>query len=148
MFIGEGPGRNEDMQGRPFVGRAGQLLTKIINDMHFERENVYIANIVKCRPPENRVPERDEAEACLPYLTRQIDLIKAKVIVLLGASSAKFLLGVKGINEARGKWFDISGIKTMPTYHPAFLLRNPSAKKIVWADMQLVMAFLEKLREG
>ncbi|HPN84201.1 MAG TPA: uracil-DNA glycosylase [Victivallales bacterium] len=144
MFIGEGPGRDEDMQGRPFVGRAGQLLTKMINAMQFQREETYIANVVKCRPPENRVPEKDEAESCIPYLMRQIEVVKPKAIVLLGATPARFLLGVNGINEARGKWFEIKGIKTMPTYHPAYLLRNPSAKKTVWADLQLVMAELGK----
>jgi DNA polymerase len=144
MFIGEGPGRDEDMQGKPFVGRAGQLLTKMIEAMKFSRREVYIANIVKCRPPENRAPEGDEVEACLPFLMRQIELIKPKVIVLLGAIPAKSLLGVAGINQARGKWFDVMGIKTMPTYHPAYLLRQPAAKKYVWDDLKLVMAMLEK----
>ncbi len=144
MFIGEGPGRDEDLQGRPFVGRAGQLLDKMISAMQFRREDVYIGNIVKCRPPENRVPERDEADACMPYLMKQIALVRPKAIVLLGATPARFLLGVKGINEVRGKWQRIEGISTMPTYHPAFLLRNPSAKKTVWEDLKLVMALLGK----
>jgi DNA polymerase len=144
MFIGEGPGHDEDMQGRPFVGRAGQLLTKMIEAMQYDRKDVYIANIVKCRPPENRNPEKDEAAACVPFLRHQIELVHPKVIVLLGAVPAKFLLHVGGINEARGKWFDMDGIKTMPTYHPAYLLRQASAKKIVWADLKLVMAALGK----
>jgi len=139
MFIGEGPGRDEDLQGRPFVGRAGQLLDKMIKAMTFERKEVYIANIVKCRPPDNRVPEMDEASCCLPFLLKQIEFIKPKVIVLLGATPVKYLLNVKTITEVRGRWQQLMGIKVMPTYHPAYLLRNPSAKGIVWKDLKLVM---------
>lgn len=139
MFIGEGPGYDEDMQGKPFVGRAGQLLNKIIEAMTFKREEVYIANVVKCRPPSNRIPDPDEASACLPFLIRQIELVKPKIIVLLGATPTKYLLNVKALSEYRGQWQNVMNIKTMPTYHPAYLLRNPSAKKIVWQDMQLVM---------
>ena len=139
MFIGEGPGRDEDLQGRPFVGAAGQLLTKMINAMQFSREEVYIANIVKCRPPGNRTPEQPEAEACLPYLIRQIELIRPKVLVLLGAVPLLYLLDKKGITRLHGEWFEFMGIKTLPTFHPAYLLRSPSEKKHAWADLQKVM---------
>ena len=144
MFIGEGPGKDEDEQGIPFVGRAGQLLTKMINAMQFTREEVYIANIVKCRPPENRNPSDDEAEKCLPYLNRQIDIIRPKVIVLLGAVPLKYLLGLTGITKIRGSWYEYRGIKIMPTLHPAYLLRNPPAKKEAWEDLQKVMKFFGK----
>ena len=144
MFIGEGPGKDEDEQGIPFVGRAGQLLTKMINAMQFTREEVYIANIVKCRPPENRNPSDDEAEKCLPYLNRQIDIIRPKVIVLLGAVPLKYLLGLNGITKIRGTWYEYRGIKIMPTLHPAYLLRNPPAKKEAWEDLQKVMKFFGK----
>lgn len=144
MFIGEGPGREEDEQGLPFVGRAGQLLTKMINAMQFTREEVYIANIVKCRPPENRNPTDEEAAKCLPYLNRQIDIIHPKVIVLLGAVPLKYLLGLTGITRIRGTWYEYRGIKIMPTLHPAYLLRNPSAKKEAWDDLQKVMRFFGK----
>lgn len=144
MFIGEGPGRDEDEQGIPFVGRAGQLLTKMINAMQFTREEVYIANIVKCRPPENRNPSDEEAEKCLPYLNRQIDIIRPKVIVLLGAVPLKYLLGLTGITKIRGTWYEYRGIKIMPTLHPAYLLRNPPAKKEAWEDLQKVMKFFGK----
>jgi DNA polymerase len=144
MFIGEGPGRDEDEQGIPFVGRAGQLLTKMINAMQFTREEVYIANIVKCRPPDNRNPTDVEAEKCLPYLNRQIDIIHPKVIVLLGAVPLKYLLGLTGITKIRGTWYEYRGIKIMPTLHPAYLLRNPSAKKEAWEDLQKVMKYFGK----
>lgn len=144
MFIGEGPGRDEDEQGLPFVGKAGQLLTKMINAMQFTREEVYIANIVKCRPPENRNPSDEEAAKCLPYLNRQIDIINPKVIVLLGAIPLKYLLGLTGITRIRGTWYEYRGIKVMPTLHPAYLLRNPSAKKEAWDDLQKVMNFFGK----
>ncbi|MCK5843250.1 MAG: uracil-DNA glycosylase [Victivallales bacterium] len=146
MFIGEGPGREEDRQGVPFVGEAGQLLTKMINAMCFSRSEVYIANIVKCRPPNNRAPDDDEADACLPFLRRQIELVRPKVIVLLGAVALKYLMGVGGITRARGKWLNYNGIKAMPTFHPAYLLRNPQAKKDVWEDLQKVMALFGKTR--
>lgn len=144
MFIGEGPGKDEDEQGLPFVGKAGQLLTKMINAMQFTREEVYIANIVKCRPPDNRNPSDEEAEKCLPYLNRQIDIIHPKVIVLLGAVPLKYLLGLTGITKIRGTWYEYRGIKVMPTLHPAYLLRNPAAKKEAWEDLQKVMKFFGK----
>lgn len=144
MFIGEGPGMDEDAQGRPFVGAAGQLLTKMINAMQFAREEVYIANVVKCRPPNNRVPLPDEANACLPYLERQIELIRPEVIVLLGATPLQYILGLTGIMRRRGQWGEYKGIKVMPTYHPAFLLRRPEAKRDVWNDLQEVMKLFGK----
>ncbi len=144
MFIGEGPGMDEDKQGRPFVGAAGQLLDKMIIAMQYKREDVYIANIVKCRPPDNRNPEEDEAAQCLPYLKRQIELVSPKVIVVLGAVPLLRLLGKTGIMKLRGQWDEYNGIKVMPTFHPAFLLRSPEAKKDVWRDLQQVMQFLGK----
>jgi len=145
MFIGEGPGRDEDMQGIPFVGEAGQLLTKMINAMKFKRSEVYISNIVKCRPPNNRNPEDLEAKSCMHYLARQIELIQPEVIVLLGAVPLKYLLGKSGITKLRGHWDLYNGIKVMPTFHPAYLLRTPSAKREVWADLQQVMRLFGKL---
>lgn len=147
MFIGEGPGFDEDQQGRPFVGKAGELLTKMINAMQFTRREVYIANIVKCRPPQNRNPLPEEADACLPYLKRQIELIKPKVIVVLGAVPLKFLLGKNGIMRLRGKWDSYNGIKVMPTFHPAYLLRSPGAKREVWEDLQEVMKIFGKVHK-
>jgi len=144
MFIGEGPGRDEDEQGRPFVGKSGQLLTKMINAMGYQREEVYIANIVKCRPPNNRTPLPDEAETCLPFLLRQIEIIKPKVLVLLGAVPLKYLLNKTGITKIHGEWFDFNGIKTLPTFHPAFLLRDPRQKKPAWEDLQKAMRVLGK----
>jgi len=144
MFIGEGPGADEDAQGIPFVGRAGELLTRMIVAMQFRREDVYIANIVKCRPPNNRQPEEDEAKTCLPFLIRQIQLLRPKAIVVLGATPLRDLLGQKGITRLRGRWLDYDGIKVMPTFHPAFLLRNPPAKKEVWQDLQEVMKLFGK----
>lgn len=143
MFVGEAPGRDEDMQGEPFVGRAGELLTKIIIAMGFKREDVYIANVIKCRPPENRTPLPDEVTNCLPYLLSQIELIKPKLIVALGATAVRALLDVQlGITKMRGHWYTFRDIPIMPTFHPAYLLRNPPAKKEVWEDMKAV---LEKL---
>ena len=145
MFIGEGPGADEDRLGRPFVGKAGQLLDKMIAAMHFAREEVYIANVVKCRPPGNRVPTSEEAERCIVYLTRQIQFVKPEVIVLLGATAATFLLDRhEGITKLRGIWQDYQGIPVMPTFHPAYLLRQESAKREAWHDLQLVMAKLGK----
>ena len=144
MFIGEGPGRDEDLQGVPFVGDAGQLLTKMINAMQFSRSDVYIANIVKCRPPKNRNPEDNEAEACMLFLQRQIELIAPKVIVVLGAVPLKYLLNKTGITKHRGLWDAYKGIQVMPTFHPAYLLRTPSAKKQTWEDLQKVMQVLGK----
>jgi uracil-DNA glycosylase family 4 len=140
MFIGEAPGRDEDLKGEPFVGRAGQLLTDIIKAMKLTRDDVYIANVIKCRPPENRNPEPDELEACHPYIQRQVEIIQPKVIVTLGRFALQSLTGkAYGISAARGNWLDYNGVKVMPTYHPAYLLRTPSAKKEVWADMKKVM---------
>ena len=143
MFIGEAPGRDEDLKGEPFVGRAGQLLTDIIKAMKLTRDDVYIANVIKCRPPENRNPEPDELEECRPFIRRQIEIIRPKVIVTLGRFALQSLME-RGyaISGARGQWLDYNGIKVMPTYHPAYLLRNPAAKKDVWADMKKVMAEL------
>lgn len=146
MFVGEGPGADEDDQGRPFVGRAGQLLTKMIEAMGYKREEVYIANIVKCRPPNNRAPFDEEAFACIHYLKEQIDIVQPKVIVCLGATAAKYLLGTdKRISELRGNFLDYNGIKVMPTFHPSYLLRNQSMKKYAWEDLKKVMGILGKL---
>src|SRR6266571_4598097 len=143
VFVGEGPGHDEDVQGIPFVGRAGQLLTQMINAMGLSREDVYIANVVKCRPPENRAPEKDEVATCLPFLLRQLTNINPKVIVCLGSVAAQALLNTnKAISHFRGQWLDFRGAKLMATYHPAYLLRNPHAKPEVWADLKKVMAFL------
>lgn len=140
MFIGEAPGRDEDLQGEPFVGRAGQLLTDIIRAMGLSRKDVYIANIVKCRPPENRNPSRDEIETCRPFLEKQIEAVKPKVICALGNISVQALLDTKeGISRLRGRFHDYRGIMVMPTFHPAYLLRNAAEKATVWKDMQLVM---------
>ena len=139
MFIGEAPGHDEDVQGIPFVGRAGQLLTKIIEAMGFTRDEVYIANINKCRPPNNRAPLPDEMARCLPFLLRQIDIIQPRVICLLGATAVKGLLQLKqGITSLRGTFLEWRGLKVMPTYHPAYLLRNPAGKRDVWEDVQKV----------
>jgi len=143
VFVGEGPGADEDAQGLPFVGRAGKLLTQMIEAMGLQRKDVYICNVVKCRPPENRQPEEDEVRACSPFLMRQIDAIAPKVIVCLGATAAKTLLQTnRGISQFRGEWLDFRGRKLMATYHPAYLLRNPPAKSEVWKDLQKVMAVL------
>jgi len=143
MFIGEAPGRDEDLQGEPFVGRAGQLLTDIIKAMKLTRDDVYIANVIKCRPPDNRNPEQDEIDACRPYIRRQIEIIQPKVIVTLGRIALQSLTE-KGyaISAVRGQWLEYNGIRVMPTYHPAYLLRTPAAKRDVWADMKKVMAEL------
>jgi uracil-DNA glycosylase len=155
MFIGEGPGADEDEQGLPFVGRAGQLLNNMITAMGLKREQVYIANIVKCRPPGNRTPERDECDTCSPFLMRQIQVVRPKVIVALGATAAKNLLGVNdSMASMRGRFYDFSPPRatadTEPftcqlavTYHPAFLLRDPRQKKETWKDLQMVMRYLE-----
>jgi DNA polymerase len=140
MFIGEAPGADEDTKGEPFVGRAGQLLTNMIKAMGLQREDVYIANIIKCRPPGNRTPERDECDTCSPFLMRQIDAVRPKIIVALGAIAAKTLLAVSApMSELRGRWFDFRGTKLAVTYHPAFLLRDPRQKKETWKDLQMVM---------
>jgi DNA polymerase len=143
MFIGEGPGYDEDVQGRPFVGKAGQLLTKIIQSIHLEREEVYIANIIKCRPPQNRNPEPDEIKSCSPFLMKQIQAIQPKIICALGTFAAQTLLRTDAkITSLRGKMFDLQGIKVLPTYHPAFLLRNPDKKREVWEDMKQIAEWL------
>jgi uracil-DNA glycosylase len=143
VFVGEGPGHDEDIQGLPFVGRAGKLLTQMIEAMGLKREDVYICNVVKCRPPENRRPEDDEVATCSPYLYRQLDVIAPKAIVCLGGVSAQTLLKTKDpISRFRGNWFDYRNTKLMATYHPAYLLRNPAAKSEVWKDLQKVMAHL------
>ena len=143
MFIGEGPGRDEDLQGRPFVGRAGQLLDRMIGAMGLQRQQVYIGNIVKCRPPNNRTPFPEEAAACVNYIKWQIYLVRPKVIVLLGATAAHALLDdPRGIMRLRGNWLNYQGIPVMPTFHPAYLLRNENAMQDVWQDLQQVMARL------
>ena len=145
MFIGEAPGRDEDIQGEPFVGRAGQLLTDIIKAMKLTRDDVYIANVIKCRPPDNRNPELDELESCRPYIRRQVEIIQPRVIVTLGRFALQSLTEKSyAISSVRGQWLEYNGIKVMPTYHPAYLLRTPSAKKEVWADMKKVMTELER----
>ena len=144
MFVGEAPGADEDEQGEPFVGRAGQLLTKIIEAIGLERKDVYIANIIKCRPPGNRNPEPDEVERCEPFLFRQVDAVKPRVIVALGKFAAQSLLRTTDpITRLRGRAFTYRGATLIPTFHPAFLLRNPSAKREVWEDMKKVRAILQ-----
>jgi len=143
MFVGEGPGADEDEQGLPFVGRAGKLLTQMIEAMGLQRSDVYICNVVKCRPPDNRVPEKDEVAECSPFLFRQIAVIQPKVVVALGASAVGALLGAPvAITKIHGEWVDWRGTKLMPVYHPAYLLRNPPAKPDAWKDLQKVMAYL------
>jgi uracil-DNA glycosylase len=148
MFVGEGPGHDEDVQGRPFVGRAGQLLTKIIQAMKFEREKVFITNIVKCRPPENRTPHRDEVARCAPYLLEQIRFIQPRVIVTLGKVATDFFVpSTSGMTSLRGEFRVWNGIQIMPTFHPSYLIRNEGnreIRKMVWDDMQKVMALLDK----
>jgi len=143
VFVGEGPGHDEDVQGEPFVGRAGKLLTQMIEAMSMRRADVYICNVVKCRPPENRLPEKDEIATCSPFLLRQLAAIQPKVICCLGACAAQTMLGTnQGISRFRGEWFDFRGSKLIATYHPAYLLRNPNAKGEVWKDLQKVMGVL------
>jgi len=148
MFVGEGPGKDEDAQGRPFVGRAGQLLTKIIEAMHTKREEVYITNIVKCRPPENRTPLPAEVEACGPYLLRQIEIVTPRVIVTLGKTATDFFVpGRMSMGERRGRFAEFRGIKVMPTFHPSYLVRNEGNRELkrqVWDDMKKVMELLGK----
>ena len=160
MFVGEAPGADEDRQGEPFVGRAGQLLTRIIEAIELTRNDVYIANVLKCRPPNNRNPAPDEVEMCSPYLARQIELIQPKVIVALGSFAAKMLLDTNtGITALRGQFhtYSVAGHRdfpdkeapvVMPTFHPAYLLRNPNAKREVWEDMKKVIAFLDEKKES
>ncbi len=143
MIIGEGPGHDEDLQGKPFVGRAGQLLTKILQSIHLQREEVYITNIIKCRPPQNRNPEPDEIESCYPFLRHQIGVIRPRIICALGTFAAQTLLktGAK-ITTLRGRFYEFSGIKVVPTYHPAYLLRNPERKREVWEDMKQISRWM------
>lgn len=150
VFVGEGPGHDEDVQGLPFVGRAGKLLNQMIEAMGLRRQDVYICNVVKCRPPGNRAPEKDEMATCSPFLLRQLEVISPKVIVCLGAVASKALLETeKGISQFRGQWLEFRGIPLMATYHPAYLLRNPHAKADVWKDLQKVMTALGlPLRKG
>jgi DNA polymerase len=143
MFVGEGPGADEDAQGRPFVGRAGQLLNNMITAMGLKREEVYIANIVKCRPPQNRTPEPEEANTCSQFLFRQIDVIRPEILVALGATAATYLLGGKApLSALRGRVHEARGSKLIVTYHPAYLLRDPRQKKEAWADLQIAMSEL------
>jgi uracil-DNA glycosylase len=145
MFAGEAPGRDEDLQGEPFVGRAGQLLTRIIEAIGMKRQDVYIANVIKCRPPNNRNPEADEIAHCEPYLIRQIALVQPRLIVALGTFAAQTLLQTKlPISQLRGRFHTYQGVKLMPTFHPAFLLRNPERKRAVWEDMQMVQRELRR----
>jgi uracil-DNA glycosylase family 4 len=143
MFVGEGPGYDEDVQGKPFVGKAGQLLTKIIQSINLQREEVYITNIIKCRPPQNRNPETDEIEGCQPFLLKQISAIQPKIICALGTFAAQTLLKTDAkITSLRGRFYDLPGIKVLPTYHPAYLLRNPERKREVWEDMKKISEWL------
>jgi len=143
MFVGEGPGADEDARGEPFVGRAGQLLNNMITAMGIRREDVYIANVVKCRPPGNRTPEPDECDTCSPFLLRQIEVVKPKVIVALGLTAAKNLLLVNdSLGRMRGRWYDFKDARLAVTYHPAYLLRDPRQKAEAWKDLQMVMKFL------
>ncbi len=145
MFVGEAPGGDEDIQGIPFVGRAGQLLTKIIEAIDLKREDVYIANVIKCRPPGNRNPEQDEVETCEPFLFRQIDVVRPKVIVALGTFAARTLLRtLDPISRLRGRVYEYRGARLIPTFHPAYLLRNPSSKREVWEDMKKVRELLKR----
>lgn len=145
MFIGEGPGRDEDLQGRPFVGRSGELLTRMIRAIGLEREQVYICNVVKCRPPQNRNPEPDEAAACLNYLRAQVALVRPKVVVLLGKVACRYTLQEEiSVMRVHGQWYERKGIWFMPTFHPSFLLRDPARKREAWEDFQKIR---DKLNE-
>jgi uracil-DNA glycosylase family 4 len=145
MLIGEGPGYDEDTQGRPFVGKAGQLLTKILQAIHLRREEVYITNIIKCRPPQNRNPELDEIQSCHPFLLRQIEAIQPKIICALGTFAAQTLLKTDAkITTLRGRFHHLGGIKIIPTYHPAYLLRNPGRKREVWEDMKQISEWMDE----
>jgi uracil-DNA glycosylase len=150
MVVGEAPGADEDAQGKPFVGRAGQLLNKILEAIHFKREDVYIANILKSRPPGNRKPNPEEVEACLPYLKKQVELIKPKIILCLGLTAAENLLGItEGLGKLRGRVLNYEGIPVMVTYHPAALLRNPAWKRPTWEDVQAARKLHdEKVAQG
>ena len=147
MFIGEAPGRDEDEQGLPFVGRAGKLLDKMIAAMGLTPDDVYVTNIIKSRPPENREPRADEIEACLPYLERQIELIQPRIICTLGRPATNGLLGMnKAMGELRGRWFSYKGVPVLPTYHPAYLLRSPTQKRIAWQDLKRIVLALRGVK--
>jgi len=149
VFVGEAPGADEDMQGLPFVGKAGQLLSKIIESIGLRREEVYICNVIKCRPPNNRFPEKDEITMCSPFLLRQLEAIRPKIICCLGAAAAQTVLRTKSsIGGLRGRFQDYRGAKVLATYHPAYLLRNPEAKRDVWEDMKKIRALLEGLERA
>ena len=148
MFIGEGPGQEEDRQGRPFVGPSGMLLTKMIEAMGMERKDVYIANIVKCRPPGNRNPLPEEAEACLPHLRAQFALIRPKIVVLLGKIACTYTVGNISVMREHGKWIEKKGVLFMPTFHPSALLRDPALKRAAWEDLKKVRDRLKELAEG
>jgi|GEM_PF-3422779 len=150
VFAGEGPGRDEDASGEPFVGRAGKLLDRILAAMQFSRQEIYICNVVKCRPPNNRTPQEDEMRMCGQFLTRQLEIMRPQIIVALGATAARYLTGTnQSMGKMRGRFFaHPCGAKVMPTYHPAYLLRNPSAKKAVWEDLQQVMLRMGKQVPG
>lgn len=149
MFVGEGPGAEEDAQGLPFVGAAGQLLNKILTAAEISRSEVYIANVVKCRPPANRTPQKDEVSACLPHLQRQIALIRPDIIVCLGSLATQALVDPDArVSAVRGRWFEKDGVRLMPTYHPAALLRDPSKKRPVWQDIQQVRDLYRSLSTG
>lgn len=148
MFVGEGPGATEDRQGRPFVGRAGQLLDRILSAINVDRKNIYISNIVKCRPPDNRQPTKEEARACSPILKAEFDLINPKVIVPMGATALKYLIDEDAsITETRGQWIKRGDRFFLPTYHPAYLLRNKNMKKYVWRDFQVIKKAIERIQE-
>ena len=149
MFIGEGPGRDEDLQGRPFVGRSGELLTRMIRAIDLDRSEVYICNIVKCRPPQNRNPEPDEATACLNYLRAQVALVRPQIIVLLGKVACRYTLNQEiSVMRDHGKWFERKGTWFMPTYHPSALLRDPSKKREAWEDFQKIRDKLSELKSN
>jgi uracil-DNA glycosylase len=148
VFVGEAPGSDEDRQGLPFVGRAGQLLTKIIESIDLKREDVYICNVLKCRPPENRNPEPDEVAACNPFLKKQLTAIDPKIVCCLGTFAAQTVLGTAApISKLRGKFVDMDGIRVIATFHPAYLLRSPDKKREVWEDMKQIRAELFRLRD-
>jgi DNA polymerase len=147
--VGEGPGADEDAQGLPFVGKAGQLLTKIIESIQLKREEVYICNVVKCRPPENRVPEKDEVGACSPFLLAQLEVIRPEIICCLGATAAQTLLKTNAyMGKLRGRFYDFNGAQLIAAYHPAYLLRNPAAKREVWEDMKKIRALIDSEKQA
>ena len=149
MFIGEGPGRDEDLQGRPFVGRSGELLARMIRAIGMEREQVYICNVVKCRPPQNRNPEPDEAAACINYLRAQVALVRPRVIVLLGKTACRYTIGEDiYITRDHGRWFERKGVWFLPTFHPSALLRDPEKKRDAWDDFQKLRAKLNEIRDS